>query len=126
VRPTEEVVHRHVCNHIRHFYPNAIFNSDGAGNKLSKAQAGLNKVLKSGRGYPDLFIAEPVGVYHGLFLELKRDGTPIYLKNGDLTANPHVREQAAMLAELRARGYWADFAVGSDQAKELIDTYMKG
>jgi hypothetical protein len=126
IKPTEAVVQRQVCQHIRFFYPTAIFNSDGAGNYLSRAQAGMNKVLRSSSGYPDLFIAEPRGQYHGMFLELKRDGIPIYLKNGDLTSNPHVRAQAEILAQLRARGYWADFAVGADEAKELIDAYFSG
>lgn len=125
-RATEAVIHRQVCQYLVIKYPFAIFNSDGAGNKLTKTQAGMAKMLRSSRGYPDLFIAEPMGPYHGMYLELKRDRTPIYLKNGDLSADPHVREQAEMLAELRARGYFADFAVGTDQAKAMIDEYMAG
>lgn len=123
-RAKEAIVHRQVCQHISFHYPDAIFNSDGAGNNLSRAQAGMNKLLRSRAGYPDLFIAEPRGKYHGMFIELKRDGTTIYLKNGDMTTNPHIREQAEMLADLRARGYWADFCVGVDEAIKHIDDYM--
>lgn len=124
--PTEAAIQLKLCSYIRENYPFAIFNSDGAGNNVSKAQAGINKMLRSGSGYPDLFIAEPKGQYRGMFLELKREGTIIYKKDGELTTNEHIRIQAEMLNELCSRGYWADFAVGLDQAIELVDAYFSG
>ena len=59
----------------------------------------------------------------GLFIELKKDGTRLKKKNGDW-ANDHIAEQALVLEELQKRGYTAEFAVGFDQAKELIDKYL--
>jgi hypothetical protein len=64
--------------------------------------------------------------YAGLFIELKREGTRIFKKDGKLVADEHIREQYDMLHDLRARGYAADFACGFDEAKKLIDDYMKG
>lgn len=122
--PLESVVHQTVCQYIRVKYPDAMFNSDGAGNNLSKAQAGMAKMLRSSAGFPDLFICEPKGRYFGMFLELKRENALVYLKNGILSTNEHIQEQAEMINALIARGYYANFALGSDDAITKIDWYM--
>lgn len=62
----------------------------------------------------------------GLMIELKREGTRIFKKDGKLVADEHIREQFDMLHDLRARGYAAEFACGFDEAKKLIDDYLKG
>ncbi len=61
----------------------------------------------------------------GLFLELKKDGTRLKKKNGEW-ATEHIAEQAKILEELRQRGYCAEFAVGLNEAKEIIDSYLGG
>jgi hypothetical protein len=63
-------------------------------------------------------------MYAGLMIELKRPDVKIYKKNGELVANSHIREQAAVLDELRNRGYIAEFACGFDEAKKIIDEYL--
>ena len=45
-------------------------------------------------------------------------------KNGDF-ASEHIQEQADLLVKLRARGYIAEFACGFDEAKTIIDRYLK-
>lgn len=87
-------------------------------------QAVRHKRLQSGRAWPDLFIAEPRGSKHGLFIELK--ATNIFKKDGTLRANPHVAEQEEMLKQLRSRGYRAEFAVGFAAARQLVDSYLSG
>lgn len=64
--------------------------------------------------------------YYGLFIELKREGTRIFKKDGKLVADEHIREQYDMLNDLRARGYAAEFGIGFEATKELIDSYMRG
>lgn len=64
--------------------------------------------------------------YAGLMIELKRDGTRILKRDGSLVADGHIREQQALLAELEKRGYKACFAIGFDQAKQIIDEYLGG
>ncbi len=120
----EAVVHRQVCDHIRINYPGVIFASDGSGNFLSKKQATEMAFLRSGRGYPDLFIATPRNGFHGLFLELKAEGTRIMLKNGSMTVDKHIREQAAILEKLRSENYYAEFAIGYKAAEGIIDWYL--
>lgn len=122
--PLESVVHRQVCDFIRLRWPDVIFNSDMSAGKLSKAEAGTRKMLRSTRGFPDLQILRPKGRYFGLFLELKRQNAPIYLKNGNLSTNLHTQEQAAMLQHLMNEGYYANFALGTEDTMKQIEWYM--
>ena len=138
---TELELQAQVADYIRLQYPDVIFHSDfGSGIKLTMGQAIKQKRLNGGRrAWPDMFIAEPkkvviskgehtrlVAGYHGLFIELKREGVRIFKQDGKLVADEHIREQFDMLADLRHRGYAAEFACGFDEAKKLIDDYMKG
>lgn len=122
--PLEIVVHQMVAQHLRAFYPDVIFNSSGDGNNLSKTQAGINKMLRSSAGYPDLVLLEPRGRYFGAFWELKRVSTTPYLKNGNLSTGAHVQAQAEVLQRLVGKGYYANFGVGADDAISQIDWYM--
>jgi len=135
-----------VADYIRLQYPSVIFHSDfGSGIKLTMGQAIKQKRLNGGRrAWPDMLLAEPMArkidlskdspfdkatklvMYAGLFIELKREGTRIFKKDGKLVADEHIREQYDMLHDLRARGYAAEFAIGFEATKKLIDDYMKG
>jgi len=123
-----------VARYIRLRYPDVLFHSDfGSGIKLTKGQAMKQKRQNGGRrGWPDMFIAEPkvwelyyVCNYYGLFLELKKEGTRLRKKDGSW-ATEHIAEQARILHALQDRGYKARFAVGFDEAKEIIDWYLGG
>jgi hypothetical protein len=122
----EEDTHREICNYIRLKYPDVIFMSDGSGLKLPMGIAKKYAALKSGRGIPDLFIAEPRGGYGGMFLEIKREETVIFTKEGKLYSDKHLHEQAVVLDRLMHRGYASYFAIGVRMASDLIDEYMKG
>ena len=133
----ESTLQCHVADYLRLQYPHVLLHSDfGAGIKLTPGQAAKQKRQNGGRrAWPDLFIAETIivekkdGTYKGLsglFVELKREGTRIYKKDGTLVADQHIREQHALLVELERRGYMVCFAVGFDQAKQIIDEYLGG
>jgi hypothetical protein len=132
MRKAEESLQLAVADHIVTNYPNVLFRTDAGGIKLPIGLAKKLKDMNGGRrGWPDMFIAEPrvksfPNVYHGLFIELKKEGTRIFKKDGKLVADEHIREQFDMLADLRNRGYVAEFACGFDEAKKLIDEYMEG
>tara|TARA_Y100000593_G_scaffold12280_1_gene22484 strand:+ start:398 stop:736 length:339 start_codon:yes stop_codon:yes gene_type:complete len=72
------------------------------------------KAKKSGykKGFPDLFIYEPRGSYHGLAIELKTG----YNK----ASKPQLRWQK----ELIKRGYKAEICTGIDEVLEVINTYL--
>jgi len=104
-------------------YPKVFYHFDAAGLNLSKAQAGMQKAIQKGRGFPDLFIAEPRGEFHGLFIELKKEGEVLYKRNGEAVTE-HVQEQINCINLLRAKGYCAGFAIGFNEAKTVIDSYF--
>lgn len=120
----EENLHLAICDYIRLQYPNVLFNSDMSGVKLTMGQAVKAKKLRSSKGFPDLVIYEPRCNCHALFLELKREGEKILNKNGDLKTD-HLKEQDEIISKLCAKGYLACFAIGFDEAKRIIDLYLK-
>lgn len=123
----EAELQKQVAIYIRMQYPDVIFHSDfGSGVKLSPWQAKMQKMQNGGRrAWPDMMIAEPIGNYHGLFIELKREGTRLKKQNGEW-ASSHIAEQNIMLSELSNKGYKAEFAIGFGQALDLIDDYLGG
>lgn len=124
---TELDIQIQVADYLRLRYPNVLFHSDyGSGLRLTPGQAVKQKRLQGGRrAWPDLFIAHPMGKYHGMYLELKKDGTRLQKRNGDF-ASEHIKEQWEMLGALTLRGYRAEFACGFDEAKKIIDEYLGG
>lgn len=122
----EHDIYKMIADYLRYQYPTVIYRFDLAADlKLTMGQASKHKRLQRYRGYPDLFIAEPSGAYHGLYLEIKKDGVRIFKQDGTLVSDEHIREQFDMLEQLRRRGYAANFACGFDEAKALIDRYMR-
>jgi len=120
----EESLHIAVCDYIKYQYPKVLFNTDLSGIKLTKGQAVKVKKMRNSRGWPDIFIAEPRKNCHGLFIELKKEGTKLYKKDGITPISDHIAEQIIMLHDLYLRGYYADFACGFYEAKKLIDNYL--
>lgn len=122
-----------VADYLRLQYPNVLFHSDfGSGIKLTMGQAAKQKRQNGGRrAWPDMFIADAGKTWtdtlpkHGLFIELKKEGTRLKKKNGEW-ATPHIAEQAEVLEQLKKRGYSAEFGVGFDNTKKLIDDYFGG
>lgn len=121
---SEKAEHRQVCRYLRLQYPGVIFNTDLSGIKLNQGQAISVKSLRSSNGFPDIVIYEPRHGFNGLFIELKRTGEVIYKKDGTPKTD-HLKEQELMLSNLNKRGYCAKFAIGFEQAKDLIDWYLK-
>jgi len=121
---TEQREQSQIITYIRTQYPKVVAWSDMSGIKLPIGLAVKVKGLKTHRGIPDIFIAEPRHGFSGLFIELKRTGEKLTKKSGEWKTE-HLQEQYDMLKMLRERNFAAVFAIGFDQAKLLIDTYMK-
>ena len=120
----EFILQRQICAYLRVAYPDVLFMSDTiASVKLSEAQASRNKsIQKSGFKTPDLIIFAPRGIYHGLFIELKKESP--YKLNGDLKTNFHLQGQEETMLKLRSLGYFACFKWILEDAKEIIDWYL--
>jgi len=120
----EALLCEQLANALHFKYPGLIFHFDyGAGVHLTKNQA-IKQARLNGRGYPDLNISAARGGKHGLYLELKAEGVRVWIKNGELVADTHIREQAAVLDRLRTEGYMAEFAIGFEMAMGIIHRYL--
>ena len=115
-----------ISKYLQLQYPKVLFHFDlASGGKMSIGMAVRNKKMNPCRGFPDLFIAQPNKCYHGLFIELKTESP--YLKDGKtLKHNEHLLEQKAIINRLLGNGYYAEFVIGFDEAKIVIDVYMAG
>jgi hypothetical protein len=120
----EKHVHIGVTNYLKLQYTGIPFRSDyGAGARLTIGQAKMQKSINNGMAWPDLFIASSRHGKHGLFIELKDHDKPVTRQNGKWVSD-HVAEQAKCLRALQEEGYEAQFAVGFDNAKGIIDWYL--
>jgi hypothetical protein len=69
-------------------------------------------------------VCAPRGNFHGLFIELKKEGVAVHKQDGSMRSNPHFQEQEIVLQRLRDEGYKAEFAIGFLAACELIEEYL--
>jgi hypothetical protein len=121
----EENLHLAVCRYLKMQYPEVIFLTELGGIKLPPGLAKKASQMRSCRGLPDLLVLEPRLGYYGMFLELKKEGSSPYKKDGTLKSDEHLWEQEKVLQSLCDKGYYAIFAVGFDEAKQIIDTYLQ-
>jgi len=120
----EERVHVAIAAYIRAQHPNVLFTSESSGIRVPMHLAVMMKKQRSTHKQPDMIILQPKGIFHGLILEIKKDRSEIYLKDGSMSKSKHIQEQNATLVMLRELGYCAMFACGFDDAKSKIDNYM--
>ena len=116
--PTENIELLALCKWIRQEYPDKIFCCDQIGQKFSKQQAARLSQMRSNK-YPDLFIAEPVKGYHGIYIEFKATGVKVQNKNGKWI-NEHIEGQAFVLMALKRKGYYAGFGLGIEHTKKVL------
>lgn len=131
---TEENLYEQIALYMNMQYKGVVYHFDLSGLWTPSHKARNLYGRLNARAWPDLFIAKTglkdlpsiraTEIQRGLFLELKKDGTVLYRRDGTLRAVPHHIEQNAVLEALRRSGYKAEFAVGFDQAKKLIDDYL--
>jgi hypothetical protein len=113
-----------LCKYLDYQYPKVLYNSDLSGIRLTIGQANKIKKQRKGRAWPDIFICEPRGKYHGLYIEMKAPGVTIVKRNGEIVSNEHIKEQFAMLCQLEQRGYMARFGIGFEGARKIVDEYF--
>ena len=107
--------------HLQH--PDILIFADMKGINLNIVTAVAAKDAGCTRGWPDLFIARKNKGFAGCFIELKRTGTRLRKKNGEW-ASPHIAEQDNVQQKLRDEGYYAEFAVGFDEAVRQAEEYV--
>jgi hypothetical protein len=106
----QEIVVKYLCL----AYPEALYCASAGGMRTSYLQAIKMKRTGYVKGFPDLFIYEPRGEFHGLAIEMKKE------KGG--VASP---EQKRWQEQLRNRGYCSYICKGNEEAIKVIDEYFQ-
>lgn len=135
MKKIEETISLKLARYLKIQYPKLIYRFDiGADVRLTIGQATKVKALQmNDRGYPDLFIAKSSKGFHGLYIELKKDKSEVFLKDGvtfkkrmnKKTGKCHIQEQHEMHERLRAEGYQVLWGFGFDDAINKIKDYLE-
>ena len=113
------------CKWLKMQYPDVRFRSDiQSAGKLSPAMQNIKLILDPFRGFPDITIYLKCGRFCGLMIEMKRENSGLYLKDGSLSNSKHVQEQGKMHEFLRDNGWKVEFAEGMDGAIDLFENYL--
>lgn len=121
----ETDLYEQIAQYLNLKYPHVIYHFDLSGMWTPSHQARNLYGRLNSRAFPDFVIYQPRGAYAGLAIEIKKEGTVLYKKDGTLRASEHVKEQNRMLARLRLASYSADFGIGFTQVRSIIDNYLK-
>jgi len=121
LRNQEEEVQKSVVHYLKLKYPKAWYCASLGGIRTSFKQAVKAKATGYVKGFPDLQICVPMergvegegGVYHGLFLEIKKDKKSYPTK-----------EQKEWIAYLNEQGYCARVTKGLDESLAVINAYF--
>ncbi len=102
---------------FRAAYPDMSMSLHAVPNQFTGRSKEIQKRVREGlsKGYPDLLLDIPKGVFHGLRIEMKRiDGVPSQV-------NPSQRQ---WLNRLNENGYYATVAWGGDHAIAIAKAYL--
>ena len=121
----EHILQQRIVAWIEATWPDVVIAVNPySGMRMTSRQAIAAKRQGLRPGLPDLAIYEPRGGYHGLFIELKIDGSRIVKKDGS-PVSEHVARQLDIAAKLNERGYLSLICIGETNAKEAIVEYME-
>jgi hypothetical protein len=109
----EYELQKSVVKYIRFKYPQILYCASAGGVRTSMSQAIKMKATGYVKGFPDLFIYEPLKGFNGLAIELKVKG------------NYPTKEQKSWAVELNDRGYKACICTGLDDAINCINRYFE-
>lgn len=107
------------------WYPQLLWVATIPEGKRNWAAQKAWKLLGGKKYTPDIILYEPRSGFCGLAIELKAEGVVIYKEDGKLRKNDHIENQAKILEQFRKRGWMAEFCIGSKEAIDLINKYLK-
>ncbi len=112
--PSEDQEQAWLVAWFRNTYPDLRIFAIPNGGGRSKNQGMILKATGVSAGVPDLMIPAPSGQHHGLFVEMKtQDGGRV------------AKDQKNWIAFLVSQGYRATVCNGFEEAKEIIECYLK-
>lgn len=124
-------------------YKNGLQLYSSKGKKPFHLLREIEKLEGNMKGYPDIFIPKPLGKYHGLFIELKKEQSQAFTKEYreskytlDFDPTKHFSKNKAEVdrarlqfeygLRLKAEGYFWSFGIGLDHTKTVITKYFLG
>ncbi len=118
----ETIVQKSFLQWLQVYHPQARKSVIKIHNEGLRTAANSNLLTALGlhAGASDLFIAWPSNGYHGLWLEIKRDGYKVTKSNEE-----HYLRQLQFISLMRARGYAAEFAFGVDACIKVVTDYLR-
>ena len=103
------------ANFMRHKYPELeLLHHIPNGGKRSKSEAKRFQAEGVKSGVPDLCLPVPRSGYHGLYIEMKKQGGVIS------------KDQSKWLQELSKQGYMVAVCYGSEAAEQMLEDYLAG
>jgi hypothetical protein len=121
----EEKLQIAISTYLKVQYPDVYFMSDSSGLRLPMGLAVKAKKQRSKHAQLDLVILEPRGSFHGLILELKKDNSEVYKKDGHFRKSEHVEAQNKSIEHLIDKRYFCCYGFGFEHTKEIIDLYLE-
>ena len=94
-------------------HPEILWSASAGGARTSITEAKRLKASGYKRGFPDVFIYEPRGPFHGLSIEMKRE------KGGVVS-----KHQKQWKEDLSERSYLSTIAKGFDHAVQILEDYL--
>ena len=110
---SESNLQKAVVDFIKMQFPKMLYCASAGGVYTSMSQAKKMKATGYVKGFPDLFIYEPIGKYYGLAIELKVKG------------NYASKEQKEWIERLNKRGYYAKVCTGFEDCIYTIKKYLE-
>jgi hypothetical protein len=126
----EDIIQAKLFKFIKTKYPHVkqIWNASGEFAVKSNSDYGkINKLKARGiinRSMPDGFIPFPTNSFHGMFIELKAENKNPIKKDGFCIKDETVISQNEAMLDLQEQGYFCTFAVGFEQAKHFVESYL--
>lgn len=112
MRNEEALIQEAVINYINAQYPGTLYCASAGGVRTSMKQAVKMKKTGYVKGFPDIFVYEPKGRWHGLAIEMKT-------MKGVMSES-----QKEWQRRLYNNQYFAVTCKSFDQAKIIIDEYL--
>lgn len=124
MRKEEERLQSQLATYIKLQYPDVVFTSESSGLRVPTGLAVQMKRQRSNHKLPDMIILQSNEKYKGLMIELKKNRSVIYKKDGTFRKSEHISGQRETLRLLKLQGYMAVFACGFEDAKNVVDYYL--
>jgi len=90
-----------ISSYLKYQHPKLVFKFSNDDGNLTMMQAVRRKKVNPFSGFPDFQLFKKNKSYAGLLIELKRDKSQVYKKNGEYKKNEHLKKQVAMHEKLR-------------------------